>query len=52
MDDRAGIDQELVLGGISLREGDEMEIQADDFGRPLRNLLEIQKPAEIRITSL
>jgi hypothetical protein len=38
--------------GISLREGDEMEIRAMGFGRPLRNRLEIQKPTELTISAL
>jgi hypothetical protein len=38
--------------GLSLQTGDEIEIQAEGFGRPLRNRLAVQKEAEVTVNPL
>jgi hypothetical protein len=38
--------------GLSLRAGDEIEIQAEGFGRPLRNRLGIQKEIKVTVNPL
>ena len=38
--------------GISMQAGDEIEIGAEGFGRPLRNRLEVQEPVPIAVRQL
>ena len=38
--------------GVSLKAGDEMEIEAEPFGRPLRNGIETEEQSEVRIHHL